>query len=81
MLEGMGIGIYDPVKRTFSPFITDKLMNWVDGVAFDNQGYLIFNNNHLHVLFDGDLDWNDENNFIVWKAYLGEGVKSYLYYK
>lgn len=81
MLEGMGIGIYDPVKRTFSPFITDKLMNWVDGMTFDNQGYLIFNNNHLHVLFDGDLDWNDENNFIVWKAYLGEGVKSYLYYK
>ena len=81
MLEGMGIGIYDPVMRTFSPFITDELMNWVDGMVFDNQGYLIFNNNHLHVLFDGDLDWNDENNFIVWKAYLGEGVKSYLYYK
>lgn len=81
MLEGMGIGIYDPVKRTFSTFITDKLMNWVDGMTFDNRGYLIFNNNHLHVLFDGDLDWNDENNFIVWKAYLGEGVKSYLYYK
>jgi sugar lactone lactonase YvrE len=81
MLEGMGIGIYDPVKRTFKPFITDELMNWVDGMAFDNQGYLIFNNNHLHVLFDGDLDWDDENNFIVWKAYLGEGIKSYLYYK
>jgi sugar lactone lactonase YvrE len=81
MLEGMGIGIYDPVKRTFKEFITDERMNWVDGMTFDNHGYLIFNNNHLHVLFDGDLDWNDDNNFIVWKAYLGEGVKSYLYYK
>ena len=80
MLEGMGIGIYDPVKRTFSKFVTDERMNWVDGMTFDNRDYLIFNNNHLHVLFDGDLDWNDENNFIVWKAYLGEGVKSYLYY-
>jgi len=81
MLEGMGIGIYDPVKRTFREFITDPRMNWVDGVTFDNHGSLIFNNNHLHQLFDGDLDWDDENNFIVWKAYLGEGVKSYLYYK
>jgi sugar lactone lactonase YvrE len=80
MLEAMGIGIYDPEKRTFKEFITDERMNWVDGMTFDNRGYLIFNNNHLHVLFDGDLDWNDENNFIVWKAYLGEGVKSYLYY-
>ena len=81
MLEGMGIGVYDPMKRTFNKFITDERMNWVDGMTFDNHGYLIFNNNHLHVLFDGDLDWNDENNFIVWKAYLGEGVKSYLDYK
>jgi sugar lactone lactonase YvrE len=81
MLEGMGIGVYDPMKRTFNKFITDERMNWVDGMTFDNHGYLIFNNNHLHVLFDGDLDWNDENNFIVWKAYLGEGVKSYLYYE
>jgi sugar lactone lactonase YvrE len=81
MLEGMGIGVYDPMKRTFNKFITDERMNWVDGMTFDNHGYLIFNNNHLHVLFDGDLDWNDENNFIVWKAYLGEGVKSYLFYK
>ena len=81
MLEGMGIGIYDPVKRTFRKFISDERMIWVDGMTFDNHGYLIFNNNQLHVLFDGDLDWNDENNFIVWKAFLGEGVKSYLYYK
>lgn len=82
MLEGMGIGIYDPVKRTFNnKFITDERMIWVDGMAFDNQGYLIFNNNRLHILFDGDLDWENEHNFIVWKAYLGEGVKSYLYYK
>ena len=66
MLEGMGIGIYDPVKRTFNnKFITDERMIWVDGMAFDNQGYLIFNNNRLHILFDGDLDWENEHNFIV----------------
>jgi len=81
MLEGMGIGIYDPVKHTFNKLISDERMIWVDGMNFDNHGSLIFNNNRLHVLFDGDLDWENENNFIVWKAYLGEGVKSYLYYK
>lgn len=81
MLEGMGIGIYDPSQHTFSEFITDERMIWVDGMTFDNHGYLIFNNNRLHVLFDGDLDWENDNNFIVWKAYLGEDVKSYLYYK
>ena len=81
MLEGMGIGIYDPVKRTFNKFISDERMIWVDGMTFDNHGFLIFNNNRLHILFDGDLDWENGNNFIVWKAYLGEGVKSYLYRK
>jgi len=52
----------------------------VDGMTFDNQGCLIFNNNRLHELFEGDLDWEDEYNLIVWKAYLGEGFRSYLYY-
>jgi len=80
MLEGQGIGIYDPDQRTFSEFVSDDRMIWVDGMTFDNKGHLIFNNNRLHELFQGDLDWDDEYNLIVWKAYLGEGVKSYLYY-
>jgi hypothetical protein len=80
MLEGQGIGIYDPDRGTFKKLVTDERMIWVDGMTFDNQGYLIFNNNRLHELFGGDLDWEDEYNLIVWKAYLGEDVKSYLYY-
>lgn len=80
MLEGQGIGIYDPKTTKFSPFITDERMVWVDGMTFDNKGSLIFNNNRLHELFSGELDWEDEYNLIVWKAYLGEGVKSYLYF-
>ena len=79
MLETMGIGVYDPVAQTFDKLISDGRMIWVDGMTFDNHGYLIFNNNRLHILFDGDLDWDDDNNFIVWKTYLGSGVKSYLY--
>jgi len=80
MLEGQGIGIYDPDEKTFTPFISDERMIWVDGMTFDNQGYLIFNSNRLHELFGGDLDWDDEYNLIVWKAYLAEDVKAYLYY-
>jgi len=79
MLEGQGIGIYDPAQKTFQPFISDERMIWVDGMTFDNQGHLIFNSNRLHELFGGDLDWEHPYNFVVWKASLGEGVKSYLY--
>ncbi len=79
MLEGQGIGIYDPKTRLYRSFISDERMVWVDGMTFDNKGYLIFNNNRLHELFGGELNWNDEYNLIVWKAFLGENVKSYLY--
>lgn len=80
MLEGMGIGIYNPDIGTFKTFVTDDRMIWVDGMTFDNKGYLIFNNNRLHELFGGDLNWEDDYNLIVWKAFLGDSVKSYLYY-
>jgi len=80
MLEGQGIGIYRPSQGSFETFVSGERMIWVDGMTFDNRGYLIFNNNRLHELFGGDLDWEDEYNLIVWKAYLGEAVKSYLYY-
>ncbi len=80
MLEGQGIGIYNPAEKTFNPFVTDERMIWVDGMTFDSRGNLVFNNNRLHELFGGELDWDNEYNLIVWKAFLGEGVKSYLYY-
>lgn len=80
MLEGMGIGIHHPDRGVFEPFVHDERMVWVDGMTFDNEGHLIFNSNRLHELFEGKLDWQDEYNLIVWKAYLGEGIKSYLYY-
>jgi sugar lactone lactonase YvrE len=83
MLEGRGIGIFDPATKRFRPFVTDERMVWVDGMTFDNHGSLIFNNNRLHELFDKDrgneLDWNNPYNQIIWKAYLGDDVKSYLY--
>jgi len=80
MLEGQGIGIYDPVTGQFNRFISDERMIWVDGMTFDNRGHLLFNNNRLHELFGGELNWEDEYNLIVWKAYMGEDVKSYLCY-
>ena len=79
MLEGQGIGTYNPATREFKELITDERMVWVDGMTFDNKGHLIFNNNRLHELFGGDLDWDDPYNMIIWKAFLGEDKKSYLY--
>jgi sugar lactone lactonase YvrE len=81
MLEGQGIGIFNPQTKTYQPFISDKRMVWVDGMTFDNNGFLIFNNNRLHELFRDQLDWKDPYNLIVWKAFLGNGIKSYLYAK
>jgi sugar lactone lactonase YvrE len=80
MLEGQGIGIYNPDTGTFKTFVTDERMIWVDGLTFDNKGYIVFNNNRLHELFGGELDWDDEYNLIVWKAFVGDDVKAYLYY-
>jgi sugar lactone lactonase YvrE len=78
MLEGQGIGVYDPARAQYSTLISDKRMVWVDGMTFDNKGYLIFNNNRLHELFRDQLDWDNPYNLVVWKAYLGEGIQSYL---
>jgi len=80
MLEGQGIGIYNPETGTFRSFVTDDRMIWVDGLTFDNRGHIVFNNNRLHELFGGELDWENEYNLIVWKAFVGDDVKSYLYY-
>jgi len=54
-------------------------MVWVDGMTFDNHGWLIYNNNRLHQLFQNELDWNNPYNLIIWKPSLGENVKSYQY--
>jgi hypothetical protein len=77
MLEGQGVGVYHP-ENGFKSLITDERMVWVDGVCFDNKGYIYFNNNRLHELFGGELDWNDPGNLVFWKAFVGKDVKSYL---
>lgn len=79
MLEGKGIGVFDPVSGTSRPLITDERMVWVDGMTFDDMGNLLFNSNRLHLLFRGELDWNAPDNMIVWRAFLGSGVRSYLH--
>jgi sugar lactone lactonase YvrE len=80
MLERQGIGIYDPAGNTFRTLVSDPRMVWVDGLTFDDQGNIIFNNNRLHELFGGELDWADPYNLIVWRAFVGGGVKSYLHH-
>ncbi|WP_139193263.1 L-dopachrome tautomerase-related protein [Bacillus amyloliquefaciens] len=82
MLEGKGIGIYQPEDNSFHQFVSDDRMLWVDGVAFDQKGSIIFNSNRLHQMFDEsrqDINWSYPYNLIIWKAFVGPDVKSYLY--
>lgn len=81
MLEGKGIGIYSPATHRFQRFVSDDRMLWVDGVAFDQRGHLIFNSNRLHQVFSNPqtINWSYPYNFIIWKATVGPDVKSYLY--
>jgi sugar lactone lactonase YvrE len=86
MLEGQGVGVYTPqtpqIDR-FHKFVSDDRMLWVDGVAFDQKGSIIFNNNRLHEMFDKveTINWDYPYNLIIWKAFVGKDVKSYLYAK
>ena len=81
MEEGKGIGIYCPGNNQFTRLVSDDRMIWVDGVAFDQKGSIIFNNNRLNQIFGNpqSIDWNCPYNLVVWKAFVGKGVKSYLY--
>ncbi|WJM58180.1 L-dopachrome tautomerase-related protein [Bacillus amyloliquefaciens] len=82
MLEGKGIGVYQPEDNSFHQFVSDDRMLWVDGVAFDQKGSIIFNSNRLHQMFDEsrqDINWSYPYNLIIWKAFVGPDVKSYLY--
>jgi sugar lactone lactonase YvrE len=60
MLEGKGVGFYHPGTNSFNHFVSDDRMLWVDRVAFDQRGSIIFNNNRLHQMFnepEQDIDW------------------------
>lgn len=81
MLEGQGIGYYDPVGSTMNRYIWDKEMVWVDGVTFDGKGSMYFNSNRLHELFGGELDWSKKDNLVIWKAPVPNKEIPYLYAK
>lgn len=82
MLEGKGIGCYNPQCGQFRKILSDDRMIWVDGVAFDQKGSIIFNSNRLNQVFEDpqtQIDWSFPYNLVVWRAFLGEGRQSYLY--
>lgn len=81
MLEGKGIGFYFRASGGFYSLLSDDRMLWVDGVAFDQRGWIIFNSNRLHHMFDEPqtIDWSNPFNLAIWRAYIGADVKSYLY--
>ncbi|MFB5189283.1 L-dopachrome tautomerase-related protein [Alicyclobacillus fastidiosus] len=81
MLEGKGVGVYTPKTHRFHKLLSDDRMLWVDGVAFDQKGSIVFNSNKLHQMFDKPqtIDWNYPYNLIIWKSFVGNGIKSYTY--
>jgi sugar lactone lactonase YvrE len=79
MLEGMGVGYYDPAGMTFNRYLWDDRMVWVDGITFDNKGYMYFNNDRLHELFGGELDWTKADNFNIWKAPVPDNAGGYAF--
>lgn len=79
MLEHTGMGFYDPATGTMNEFVSDPRMVWVDTPHIDNRGSILFTTNQLHLLNKGELDYTNPTNLSVWKAYLGENVKSYLF--
>jgi len=82
MLEGKGVGFYNSNSCQFHNFVSDDRMLWVDGVAFDQKGSIIFNSNRLHQILEhpqSQIDWDYPYNLIIWKAFVGKDVKSYLY--
>lgn len=82
MLEGKGIGCYDPVDGRFHKLVSDDRMIWVDGVTFGQSGSILFNSNRLNQIFENpqtQIDWNDPFNFAIWKAFISRDAKSYLY--
>jgi sugar lactone lactonase YvrE len=79
MLENQGMGYYDPKSKTMNNFVTDRKMVWVDTPQIDNKGNILFTTNQLHLLNKGELDYSQPDNLVVWKAYIGNDVKSYLH--
>jgi sugar lactone lactonase YvrE len=79
MLEGMGIGYYDPGTDTMKEFVSDDRMVWVDTPQFDGRGNILFDSNQLHFLNKGELDYSRDDNLVIWQAYVGADVKSYLF--
>ncbi|XP_078581478.1 protein yellow-like [Branchiostoma floridae x Branchiostoma japonicum] len=56
----------------------DVTMRWADTLAFDDDGYLWFIANRLHMWRANELTFTgSEQNFVVWKVHVGE--KSYMH--
>ncbi|QAT42213.1 L-dopachrome tautomerase-related protein [Aminipila luticellarii] len=82
MLEGKGIGFYHADTGQFHKLIAEDRMVWVDGVAFDQNGSILFNSNRLNQIFENpqtQIDWDYPYNFVLWKACINQNIKSYLY--
>jgi sugar lactone lactonase YvrE len=78
MLEGMGMGYYDPADGGMHRVVADERMIWVDTPQIDNSGYILFSVNQLHFLNAAELDYDKPDNLFIFKAFIGKDVRSYL---
>jgi len=78
MLEAMGMGYFDSATGEMTRYVTDPRMIWVDTPQITPAGDLIFSTNRLHFIGKRELDYDDPDNLIVWKAELPAGTGSYL---
>ena len=78
MLEGMGMGYYDPADQQMHRFVADDRMIWVDTPQLDNHGRILFSTNQWHFLNKGELDYDQPGNLVIWWAFVGDDVKTYL---
>ena len=55
-----------------SEMVSHALMDWVDTLAFDDNGYLWFTTSKLNRLFSEDGIHHMEPNFLVWKVFVDD---------
>ena len=55
-----------------SELVSHSLMDWVDTLALDDNGYLWFTTSRLHRLFSSDGIDHQEPNFFVWRVFVDD---------
>ena len=66
-----GIDFNHVQLRSQSELVSHPMMDWVDTLALDDNGYLWFTTSRLHKLFSDGID-HQEPNFLVWRVFVDD---------